>query len=153
MGMVEDLERLNKLKDNGVITEAEFESEKQRLLSYNSQTKARKNKSKIFFIITGICVLLTIVSVCLFFNWYNIEQDAYWGENGYYGYNFARLQYDDYTINRAEFKEIEKEYNSIEKTRDFFGGSMFVVGGIAIISLITGIILKIKEKGGIKIVD
>ena len=30
---------------------------------------------------------------------------------------------------------------------------MFVVGGIAIISLITGIILKIKEKGGIKIVD
>ena len=44
MGMVEDLERLNKLKDNGVITEAEFESEKQRLLSYNSQTKARKNK-------------------------------------------------------------------------------------------------------------
>ena len=146
MNVVDDLERLKKLKDNGAITEAEFESEKQKILNNDSKTKINKNKSTIFFILTGICVLATIVFVCLFFHWSSVEQDAYWGKNGYYGYNLARLNYDDNLISRTEFKEIEKEYNNVANTLDFFGYGMFVVGGVAIIFLATEVVLKIKEK-------
>lgn len=153
MGKVEDLERLKKLKDNGVITEAEFESEKQRVLNSNSRTIVKKNKSKIFFIITGICILVTIAFVFLFFYWSGVEKDAYSGENGYYGYLLAKMQYDDNIISRTEFKEIEKEYNTVKNTLDFFEYGKFVVGGVAIICLTTGVVLKIKEKGRRKIVD
>lgn len=116
------------------------------------QTNA-KNKSKLFFILTGIGILIIILFVGLFCYWNVIEEDAYWGNNGYYGYNLARLNYEDNFISRSEFKEVEREYKNIEKTTNFFEYGIFVTGGITVILLITGIALKVKEKGGVKIVD
>lgn len=119
----------------------------------NVESTKLKNKFKLLFILTGVGLLITIIFVCLFFYWNSIEEDAYWGENGYYGYNLARLNYEDNFISRSEFKEVEKEYRNIEKTTNFFEYGIFATGGITVILLITGIALKIKEKGGIKIVD
>lgn len=119
----------------------------------NVESAKPKNKSKLLFILTGVGFLIAIIFVCLFCYWNSIEEDAYWGENGYYGYNLARLNYEDNFISRSEFKEVEKEYRNIEKTTNFFEHGIFVTSGITVILLITGIYLKIKEKGGVKIVD
>lgn len=45
MGVVEDLEKLKQLKDNGAITEAEFEIEKQKILSNNLNTNKTDKKA------------------------------------------------------------------------------------------------------------
>jgi len=129
-----------------------MENEKD-ILTSNVEHKKTKNKSKILFILTGASLLITIIFVCLFCYWNAVEDDAYWGENGYYGYNLARLNYEDNFISRSEFKEVEREYKNIEKTANFFEYGIFVTGGITAILLITSIVLKIKEKGGIQIVD
>lgn len=117
-----------------------------------NQVKAKK-LSKLFFILTSAGVLITIIFLCLFLFWNAAENDAYWGENGYYGYNLARLNYEDNFISLSEFKEVEKEYRSLEKIASYFEYAIFISGGITVIFLITGIALKVKEKGGIKIVD
>ena len=129
-----------------------MENEKD-ILTSNVEHKKTKNKSKILFILTGASLLITITFVFLFYYWNAVEDDAYWGKNGYYGYNLARLNYEDNFISRSEFNEVEREYRNIEKTANFFEYGIFVTGGITGILLITSIVLKIKEKGGIQIVD
>lgn len=115
--------------------------------------KEKKKFSKKVLLITGISLIVTIIFICLFGYWNSIEEDAYWGENGYYGYNLAKLNYEDDFITRSEFNEVEKEYKNIERTTNFFEYGIFVTGGITTIFLIATIVLRIKEKGGIKIVD
>lgn len=77
----------------------------------------RENKKflKKALLITCISLIVTIIFICLFYYWNSIEEDAYWGENGYSGYNLARSNYEDDLITRSEFNEVEKEYRNIEK--------------------------------------
>lgn len=126
-----------------------MENEKD-ILTSNVEHKKTKNKSKILFILTGASLLITIIFVFLFYYWNAVEDDAYWGKNGYHGYNLARLNYEDNFISRSEFNEVEREYRNIEKTANFFEYGIFVTGGITGILLITGIVLKVKETGKFK---
>lgn len=112
-----------------------------------------KSNSKVLFILVGVFLIITIIFMCLHFYWRNVVGDADLGKNGYYGYWLAQSQYENNIISRLEFKEIEKEFNNIKTTCSFFKYASFSSGGITIIILITGIVLKIKEKGGIKIVN
>lgn len=146
MKKYEELEKLIELKENGILTEEEFETEKQKILNNNSKIKIKQSKFKIFFILTIIFAVLTIISVCLYNHFSDVADDAYWGENGYDGYYLAKLNYKSNLISRDEYKEIEKEYETIENAFAFFEYSSYVVGAATVIFLITGIILKIKEK-------
>ncbi len=146
MERYEELERLKELKENGILTEKEFNTEKQRILNNNSKIKIKKSKFKIFFILTIIFAVLTIISVCLYNHFSDVAVDALWGENGYYGYFLAELQYEDNLISRDEYKEIEKEYENITNVWAFFEYARYVAGIATVIFLTTGIILKIKEK-------
>ncbi len=112
-----------------------------------------KNNFKILFILGSVFLIITIIFMCLHFYWRNVVGDADLGKNGYYGYWLAQSQYEDNIISRLEFKEIEKEFNNIKAICSFFKYASFSFGGITIIILITGIVLKIKEKGGIEIVN
>ena len=65
MGVVEDLEKLKQLKDNGAITESEFETEKSKILngSINSSNNAEHTeKGKTQAIIGLILGLVSIVA-------------------------------------------------------------------------------------------
>lgn len=112
-----------------------------------------KNNFKILFILAGVFLIITIIFMCLHFYWRSVVGDADLGTNGYYGYWLAQSQYKNNIISRLEFKEIEKEFNNIKAICSFFKYASFSFGGITIIVLITGIVLKIKEKGGIEIVN
>ena len=46
MSKYEDLERLQKLKENGVLTEQEFEEEKKKILNEADNTKVETKKKK-----------------------------------------------------------------------------------------------------------
>lgn len=119
----------------------------------NVEYTKSKSKAKLLFILAGIGIVMTIIFGSLHFHWKNVTGDADLGVNGYYGYWLAQSEYESNIISRSEFKEIEKEFNSIKKTRDVFKYISFASGGITIIILITGVALKIKEKGGIEFVD
>lgn len=62
MGVVEDLEKLKQLKDNGAITESEFESEKSKILNKNSNSVSNAEKGKTQAIIGLILGLVSIVA-------------------------------------------------------------------------------------------
>ena len=64
-----ELERLNHLKANGTITETEFEIEKYRILNTTTENKNPKNKSSIFFILTGISAIITIIWCIILYFW------------------------------------------------------------------------------------
>lgn len=61
MGVVEDLEKLKQLKDNGAITNAEFEIEKQKILSNNLNTN-RTDKKATLGLIGFILGLVSIIA-------------------------------------------------------------------------------------------
>lgn len=63
MSKLDDLERLNNLKENGTITSKEFDQEKQKIL--NSVNENRINKNTVRLDIIGI--ILSIYSVILVF--------------------------------------------------------------------------------------
>lgn len=57
MGKYEDLERLQKLKESGVLTQAEFDAEKAKILN-NENEQTSENKK-----LTGVFTILVIVIV------------------------------------------------------------------------------------------
>lgn len=122
-----ELERLNNLKMNGTISETEFEIQKYRILNTTTDNKGTKNKSKILFIFSSISIVVTIVWGVLLFVW----NDTIYTEL-YFKYNNISLN------------------NSISRVLDI-GLALFVI--TTIVLTILGIIFRIKEKGGIKIVD
>lgn len=122
-----ELERLNNLKMNGTISETEFEIQKYRILNTTTDNKGTKNKSKILFIFSSISIVVTIVWGVLLFVW----NDTIYTEL-YFKYNNISLN------------------NSISRVLDM-GLALFVI--TTIVLTILGIIFRIKEKGGIKIVD
>lgn len=59
MSMYEDLDKLHKLKENGVITENEYELEKKRLLQ-DRNTK-EQNQATIMILVRIICFILGFI--------------------------------------------------------------------------------------------
>lgn len=93
-------------------------------------------KSKIFFILTIIGIVITITFI------------------GFSIYHYSRASEtvgSSWTIEKKE--ELDKKFTYENEKEEFFEYSAIATGGISGIFLITGIILKVKEKGGIKIVD
>ena len=90
--------------------------------------------SKIFFIATVIGIIITIVLIAI---------SIYYGGRAYdiAGYTNGKSEYHNRKIDMFSEKE------------DFYKNCAFVVSGISTVLLITGIVVKIKEKGGIEIVD
>ena len=124
----EELEKMNNLKVDGILSDEEFEIEKYKILnSKSSNVHTKKNKSKLFFIISAVNVIPIII--CTFI-WFQRATDTTANLNRSQQQRFGeRLLYD------------------IGK----YGTIIFAV--IAVVLLVMAIIFKIKEKGGIKIVD
>lgn len=61
MGKFEDLEKLQKLKETGVLTEEEFNQQKQNVLNAKNITHKKIGLTKIFYIISGIMLVLSII--------------------------------------------------------------------------------------------
>jgi len=122
-----ELERLNNLRKSGTISEAEFEVQKYRILNTTPDNKSKKNKSKILFIFSSISAVSTIIWGILLFVW----NDTIYTEL-YFKYNNISLN------------------NSVSRVLDM-GLALFII--TTIVLTISGIIFKVKEKGGIKIVN
>ncbi len=142
MTKYEELEKLQKLKESGTITEMEFEQEKQKIL--NSKVNEENNKikrSKIFFIITIIGVIITILGVIIYKCYY---------DNVYYdiAYNDVALYYDDDVTGELgeKHERAEKEYKKVSTILDIIKCGAWVTGGITALMLVTGIVLKVIEK-------
>ena len=66
MGKIEDLDKLKKLKDDGSITEKEFEIEKYKILNnYNDKTNTSTNSTKGILVLGIITLLLGIITLLL----------------------------------------------------------------------------------------
>lgn len=122
-----ELERLNNLRKNGTISETEFEVQKYRILNTTTENTNTRNKSSIFFILTGISAIITIIWCIILYFWNDtLDTDLY-------------FKYHNTSLN-----------DSISRIVDT-GLAVLVI--TTILMLILGVIFKIKEKGGIKIVD
>lgn len=121
-----DLEKLKQLKDNGTITDAEYEIQKHKILNTTTETKGKKNKSKVFFIISSIGIVISIILGVISYLWHDSDM------------------YIDTLLNN---KSLNSAISSI------VDGSFKILIIITVAMLIVGIILKIKEKGEIKNVD
>lgn len=160
MSNIDELERLQKLKENGTLTEIEFETEKQKILNGKNTTirqekKNKKRMAKIFFILTVISAIGIIIAIVLYMPYGNVDlsDELELQKNK----SMLKLKYDNGEYTRAEYeKELEKiegEYNKKIKKEEMIYNSRFVLIGLAGIFLVVGIVLKIREKGGIKIVN
>ncbi len=160
MEKYEELERLQKLKENGTLNNAEFELEKQKILSKDDVKikkgkKYKKRLAKIFFILAIICVIGIIVAIVLYmpYDKVDLSDNLEFEKNK----SMLKVRYDNGEYTKIEYerelKKIEEEYNKEFKKEEMIYNSRFVFSGLAGIFLVLGIMLKIKEKGGIKIVD
>ena len=133
MEKYEELEKLQKLKENGTLNNAEFELEKQKILS-KDDVKIKEGKNykkglaKIFFIIFGVSVVVSIILSIIYFYWQSALWFDVWIQNG-------------------------KNMTMIDIITNIFIVSLILFWGTTIVLLIIGTLLRIKEKGGIKIVD
>lgn len=135
-----ELEKLNQLKSSGTITETEYEVEKYKIL--NSNTKTLKNTKSIStkcFIFVGVEIIFLIIFISLSIYHYNKADEISWKTSSYYTY------IGDDTYKNEMQSEIEKG--------DSFKYASIIIGGLSTVFLITGIVFKIKEKGGIEIVN
>ncbi len=65
MGKIEDLDKLKKLKDDGSITEKEFEIEKYKILNnYNDKTNTSTNSTEGIYIASLVLGIITLL-LCL----------------------------------------------------------------------------------------
>lgn len=155
MEKYEELERLQKLKENGTLNNAEFELEKQKILSKDDVKikegkKYKKGLAKIFFILTMVGVIITIFLTIFYFYY----EDEVFNKNLFSEESmFAKENYNYGLITREEYKEIIDNDKKIENRLHSIQYGAWGTSAITVIFLITGIIFKIKEKGGIKIVD
>lgn len=141
-----ELEKLNQLKANGTITDAEFEVEKHKILNNVKKTHSinTKIKPKIFFIIAIIGLIITI-PLFIRHNYYAElwENLMFHNEKSY----LLGLNDDEISKNsREERDRLEQKVIKIENTRDTLKYSAWASGGIATISFIVGIVFKVKEK-------
>ncbi len=115
-----DLEKLKQLKDNGTITDAEYEIQKHKILNTTTETKGKKNKSKVFFIISSIGIVISIILAVISYLWHDSDM------------------YIDTLLNN-------KSLNSA--ISNIVDGSFTILIITTITMLIVGIVFKIKERG------
>lgn len=123
-----ELERLNNLKMNGTISETEFEVQKYRILNTTTDNKCTKNKSKILFIISGVGAVISILVGVILYMWQSTLWFDFWVENN-------------------------KNMSAVNTISNMLIGILVLFGVSTIVLLILAVIFKIKEKGGVKIVD
>lgn len=107
----------------------------------------QKTKSKVFFILSVVCLIITIICICIStkmtdeFNNINWKSDS--GE-----YYRAQVEYevsgDRTQLNKYEEKR--QKVNNLEDKRDTFFIISIIFGGITVISLTTGIVFTVVEK-------
>lgn len=136
MEKYEQLERLKKLEEDGTITTEEFEAEKQKILNekITITRQGKKNKkgiAKIFFILFGVSAILEIISWIM------------------YGVGLANDNGSIYYFTKEE--AVGGYFYKLITDIGMYGIIIFAI--LLVLFLIIGIVLKIKEKGGIKIVN
>ena len=141
-----ELERLQKLKENGTLNNAEFEAEKQKILNERNTTakQEKKNKkgiAKIFFILTIVGIIITIIAVG--FSIYLSSQN----------YKLAGDRVELEWKYNGNKERINKEMNKKLDTLDTISNVWVVTAAMTGVFLVLGIGFKIKEKGGGKIVN
>lgn len=96
-------------------------------------------KSNLFFILTIIAITITIVLISLSVYYYNQAYDIT----------------SKHTFNKETEGELkwEEKYHIANEKANFMKYISIVIGSISAIFLTTGIIFKVKEKGGIEIVS
>lgn len=154
-----ELEEWEKLRKSGAITEAEFENEKNKLLYEKREIKEvntvldnRIKVSKLIFIICTVLLVISIIFIII-----NIKNSR--SENGdiqdELEYETAKEMYE-FTGKekyKNEMEKIERKMKKENMTENFYCYGMYLFGGATVILLAIGVIIKVKEKGGIKIVD
>lgn len=141
------------MKQNGVITEEEFEEEKQKILSstdtVNKRSKKQKVNTNILFILTIIFLVITIIITIVDIN---REDGNIMAELNYNTAIEMNKRYGTITTER-ELYEAKVELQKEELIDNIYKYSRYVCAGITLVIFSTSVILKIKNKGGIKIVD
>lgn len=140
MGKYEELEKIRKLKDEGTLTEGEFEEEKRKILNSENNKKIKFSKAKIFFILTFIFAVISIFNLI---SWCNAEKEY----RDYMDEHIAadiELKWGGISENRYE-KIQENKSELSEKTHIL---EMSLIGSVSatVILLGTAIVLKIKKK-------
>lgn len=128
MEKYEKLARLQKLKEDGTLSNAEFEAEKQKILNNSKVVKTKNGTAKILFILFAIGTIISIIISILYFYWQSTLWFDVWVQN-------------------------DRNMTMVDIITNIFVGNLILFWGATIILLIIGIALKIKEKGGIKIVN
>lgn len=121
-----ELERLNNLRKSGTISETEFEVQKYRILNTTTDTKTKKNKSNILFICSIVGIIVSTILGFISYLWNKSDM-------------YIDTLLDNKILNKV-----------VSFTVD---GSFKILVITTILIFILGIIFKINEKGGIKIVD
>lgn len=104
-------------------------------------------KSRIFFIITAVCLIITIICICIETNMDDEVNHKIWKSDSMERYS-AEIEYET-TGNRTKLNEYEKEQEKISKlehTRDTLFVVCIISWGITVALLITGVVLVIVEK-------
>ena len=101
MGKIDDLEKLQKLKESGALTKEEFENEKNKILegNYNENTKVvhKLTKKHLLFLILSIIIIILLV-ICFIIFSKNTPKS---------------LNQPDNTLQYNQISEIEQENNEI----------------------------------------
>lgn len=104
-------------------------------------------KSKIFFIITAVFLISTIICICIVNNMTNEFDNNVWKKDCNAEYK-AETEYK-MTGDRTKLNELQKEkeeMSKLEHKRDTTFVISIIVGGMTIASLATGIVLTVVEK-------
>lgn len=154
MTKFEELEKIQDLKNNGAITDTEFEKEKQRILNTvntsntTNRTTSKKGTAKLFFTLTVVGIIIAIVltiGYCYYRDnvWYDI----------YFDYTATKRSYDEYdkysTLrgrkeNKKELEEVDSKYKKANNILHTFEYGAWGTGGLTVAFLIIGIIFKVK---------
>jgi hypothetical protein len=78
MGKYEELDKLQKLKESGTITEAEFETEKSKVLNEEKQGLTKKQKNVLTGVLTIVIIVGVIAGLCML-------ADGMWSSSGEHG--------------------------------------------------------------------
>lgn len=141
------------MKQNGVITEEEFEEEKQKILSstdtVNKTNKEQRNGARILFILTIIFLVITIIITIVDIN---REDGDIMAELNYKTAVEMNNMYNS-DMAKRELQEAKRELQKEKLINNIYEYGRYVCAGITLVLFSMSVILKIKNKGGIKIVD
>lgn len=133
MAKLEELEKSQKLKESNAITQ---EKKKIKLLN-----------SKIFFMLAGIFLIITIINICMT-NSCDKKFRTAMNNRSTKEYLNALSQYEIYgdKTKLNEYNEESKKIYWLEDKTKILTVVSIVTSGITVVILGTGIVLKVKEK-------